>query len=504
MVAKRFFFVSAGILSLVLAPALPINSSAQRRTSPEAQVFRQYRSGVATVFNDEGHGSGFLVDTLGLLITNDHVAGGSSRLTVKFDDSTRVVAELLASNPRADVAVIRVNPLIAARYPKLVLAIPSDSMVMEGDRVIAIGSPLNQEKIMTAGIISKVEPTAVISDVNINHGNSGGPLLNLDGLVVAINTFGDFTTQGGPGVSGSILINQALPVLESARASAAGRLPPSPELLAVAPRRPFPLDTLQATAASEDFDSKPYFVSDRVGTGKFVVVAVTPVFDAWRSHRYEMELAKATVKREKKGGVPAPQGTDPGRGMKEWMRYTGSSYVPVVSFEFTPKIGETAGSVVGNIFGSALAGASYRGSHRMEFKADFKDVRITRDSVEIEDVGRFRGLQPLVFSKSTWTADYFAADQARIGVFQCTSEWFHPDGGRWPTIEIAVTSVEKPNSPYAFTIPLETVKRLWCDFEAYREVDGIHDSLSVCDNVKSTSRQSPSKGWGISDPNQKK
>jgi Trypsin-like peptidase domain len=345
-------------------------------------------------------------------------------------------------------------------------------MVLEGDRVIAIGSPLNQEKIMTAGIISKVEPTAVISDVNINHGNSGGPLLNLDGQVVGINTFGDFTEQGGPGVSGSILITRALAVLESARILAAARQPPSATLLAVAPRQPFPLDSLQTAAAYESFDSKPYFISDRVGTGKFEVVAVTPIFDAWRRHRYEMELAKATKKRERKGGVPATQASDPIRGMKEWMRYTGNDYAPVITFEFTPKVGETAGSIFGNVLGAMAAGAAgssyYRGSHRMEFKADFKDVRVTRDSTEVQDVGRFKGLQPLVFSKSTWTDDYFGADQARTGVFQCTADWFRPEGEGWPTITISVTSVEKPTSPYMFNVPAETVKRLWGDFQSYR------------------------------------
>src|SRR5439155_17703701 len=104
---------------------VPGAGHAQRRISPEALIFRQVKNGVATVYNDEGHGSGFLVDSLGLILTNDHVAGGSTRITVKFDDSTRVEAVLLAANPQADVAVIRVNPVIAARFPVLHLATPS-------------------------------------------------------------------------------------------------------------------------------------------------------------------------------------------------------------------------------------------------------------------------------------------------------------------------------------------------------------------------------------------
>jgi S1-C subfamily serine protease len=124
--------VAHALAAFCLVGVLAVDGNAQRRTSPEAQVFRQFRNGVATVYNDRGHGSGFLVDSLGLLLTNDHVAGGSSRITVKFDDSTRVEADLIASDPKADVAVIRVNPSVAARYPKLALATPVTAWSLKG------------------------------------------------------------------------------------------------------------------------------------------------------------------------------------------------------------------------------------------------------------------------------------------------------------------------------------------------------------------------------------
>ena len=153
------------------------------------------------------------------------------------------------------------------------------------------------------------------------------------------------------------------------------------------------------------------------------------------------------------------------------MRYTSGGFPPIVTFEFTPKVGETKGSIFGNILGAAAAGASgrdYRGSHKLEFKADFKDVRIFRDSVEVEDIARFRVMQPLVFSKSTWSADYFGADQARVGIFQCTADWFAPTGDAWPKIRVEVTSVEKSDKPYVFSIPEGTVQRIWMDFDVYR------------------------------------
>ncbi len=453
---------------VVLLAAGP--SLAQRRVSEEALLFRRLRDGVATVFASGGHGTGFVIDSVGLVLTNAHVVGDRYRIRVKFDDSTRVDATFLASDPKRDVAIVLVNPSVLVGRPVLTLAVPSDTMVFEGERVIAIGSPLNQEKIMTAGIVSKIEPTAVISDVNINPGNSGGPLVNMNGTVIAINTFGDFSDRG-PGVSGSVLITEGISAVTAARAAMDSVEVPSARRLPVAPRGIFPLDSLQVAAGAKKFDAKPYYVHDRTSTGKFEVVVSTPIFAAWRMYSFDVALAKQTKKREAKGRVSEDQSYDPLGEMREWMRYTRGGFPPVVTLEFTPKMGETGGSLFGNILGAAAAGASgsyYRGSHKMEFKADFKDVRIFRDSVEVEDVARFRAMQPLVFSKSTWSADYHGADQARVGIFQCTADWFAPDGDAWPTIRVEVTSVERPDKPYVFNLPQSTVKRVWTDFEAYR------------------------------------
>lgn len=282
---------------------------AQRRISEEALLFRRLRDGVATVFASGGHGTGFVVDNTGLILTNAHVLGDRYRIRVKFDDSTRVDARFLASDPKKDVAVIFVNPSVLVGRPTLPLATPSDTMVFEGERVIALGSPLNQEKIMTAGIVSKVEPTVVISDVNINPGNSGGPLVNMDGFVIAINTFGDFSERG-PGVSGSVLITEALSVIKAARAALDSVAPPPARRLSVAPRGIFPIDSLQVAASAKKFDSKPYYVHDRTNTGKFEVVVSTPMFAAWRMYNFEVELSKQTKKRETKGRVSQDQGTN--------------------------------------------------------------------------------------------------------------------------------------------------------------------------------------------------
>lgn len=102
-----------------------------------------------------------------------------------------------------------------------------------------------------------MDKTAIISDVNINHGNSGGPLINMDAEVIAINTFGDFTKSGGPGVSGSISIWVAISLIDSAHMKLTNTSHPSAELLPTSPKRAFPLEAPEAAAKEKKFDEDP-------------------------------------------------------------------------------------------------------------------------------------------------------------------------------------------------------------------------------------------------------
>src|SRR4029077_2009390 len=120
-----------------------------------------------------------------------------------------------------------------------------------------IGSPLGLKKIITSGIVSKVEARAIISDVNVNHGNSGGPLFNSLGEVIGITTF-ILPTPNGPSISGVIRIDHALPTLNLARKKVKDTSPPSGRLLPVEPADPYPLSALKETIRSTRVDKRPY------------------------------------------------------------------------------------------------------------------------------------------------------------------------------------------------------------------------------------------------------
>jgi S1-C subfamily serine protease len=181
-------------------------------------MFQKYQKSVVTVWSEIGSGTGFIVDPAGLVMTNQHVIGPSELISIQFDAKTKVAARVLAVDPERDVAVLYADLSVfpGAIPAPLAGAHAGRELAVEGERVFTIGSPLGLKKIITSGIVSKVETRAIISDVNINHGNSGGPLFNSKGDVIGITTFLE-PTPNGPSLSGVVRIDQTAGTLERAR-----------------------------------------------------------------------------------------------------------------------------------------------------------------------------------------------------------------------------------------------------------------------------------------------
>src|SRR4029453_1671500 len=165
-------------------------------------------------------------------------------------------------------------------HPLMILPEEKESSVKVGIPVVAIGSPLNQKFLMTQGILSKVDDTPVLGDFVLQPGNSGGPLMNSNAEVVAINTFGEAKIGGAIRVAAlrAFLTSPEL-VVESI-----GVEPPADQLQSVSSVR-YPVDVLNHKIETEPLDFEAY----QVKAGDFTVTAVTPVL-----------LAKVQLLMEKK------------------------------------------------------------------------------------------------------------------------------------------------------------------------------------------------------------
>ena len=158
-------------------------------------------------------GSGFIIDASGLIVTNNHVIDGADEITVTLSDNTTLKAELVGKDERVDVALLRVKPdkpLVAASFGD------SDTARV-GDWVLAIGNPFGLGGTVTAGIVSargrdiRSGPydDFIQTDAAINRGNSGGPLFNMNGDVIGINTAIYSPSGGSIGIGFSIPANMA-------------------------------------------------------------------------------------------------------------------------------------------------------------------------------------------------------------------------------------------------------------------------------------------------------
>jgi len=162
-------------------------------------------------------GSGFIIDPSGLVVTNNHVIADADEITVTLADSQSYKAELVGTDPKGDVALLRIKtpkPLTAVSFGN------SDDMRV-GDWVLAIGNPLGLGGTVTAGIVSARSRDInagpyddfLQTDAAINKGNSGGPLFNIKGEVIGINTAIFSQTGGSIGIGFAIPANQAKKVV---------------------------------------------------------------------------------------------------------------------------------------------------------------------------------------------------------------------------------------------------------------------------------------------------
>jgi serine protease Do len=178
-----------------------------RRQAPEEQVQR-------------GIGSGFIISADGYVMTNAHVVDGADEVYVTLTDKREFKAKVLGADARTDVALLKID---GTRLPTLTMG--DSNKIRVGEWVIAIGSPFNLENTVTAGIISaKSRDTGdylalIQSDVAVNPGNSGGPLINMRGEVIGINSQIATLSGGYNGISFAVPIDEAMRVADQLKKS---------------------------------------------------------------------------------------------------------------------------------------------------------------------------------------------------------------------------------------------------------------------------------------------
>src|SRR5207253_1157369 len=168
-------------------------------------------------------GSGFIIDPSGLIVTNNHVIANAEQVAVTLSDDTTLQAEVIGRDAVTDLAILKVEP----KAPLLAAMWGDSNKAKVGDWVLAIGNPFGLGGTVTSGIISATARDIHASpyddflqtDASINRGNSGGPMFNLAGEVIGINT-AIFSPSGGSiGIGFAIPSAFARPIIEQLRAT---------------------------------------------------------------------------------------------------------------------------------------------------------------------------------------------------------------------------------------------------------------------------------------------
>jgi len=222
--------------AIVATPVTPASNAASATLSV-AQIAKQSIPGVVEVdatgvstqspvpgssSSTSAEGTGWVYDSSGHIVTNEHVIDGASSVSVKFSDGSTVKATVVAKDISSDLAVLKVDVGSSKLHP---LALGDSSALAVGDGVVAIGNPYGLDGSVTTGIVSALNREisapdgtpiegAVQTDAAINHGNSGGPLLNLAGKVVGVTSQIQSDSGANDGVGFAISSNMVKSVAD--------------------------------------------------------------------------------------------------------------------------------------------------------------------------------------------------------------------------------------------------------------------------------------------------
>jgi S1-C subfamily serine protease len=187
------------------------------------QIYKRDAPGVVqvtatnTAQGSESLGSGFVIDKAGHIVTNYHVVHGATKVLVSFSGKDQLASTVVGLDPSTDIAVLKIEAHASALSP---LELGNSDAVRVGDTVYAIGNPFGYTRTLTSGLVSAVQrqitapntlpiDNAIQTDAAINHGNSGGPLLDAAGRVIGVTSqiYAESSQQGNIGIGFAVPVN---------------------------------------------------------------------------------------------------------------------------------------------------------------------------------------------------------------------------------------------------------------------------------------------------------
>jgi S1-C subfamily serine protease len=299
-------------------------SSATPLDADPSFLLPQWQDSVVALWTPSAHASGFLIDAKGLLATSQRVIGAATSVEVQLSPAVKVSARVLAADAERDVAVLWIDPKVAAsvRPVPLGCAQAAKPPVADGQKLFTISAPLREQKGMSSGTASGVEPHSVLADFMLVAGSAGGPVFTAGGGVVGIASVVDDNNERRRAPSRVVRVDDACEVVASAEKKLQDGSPPDGTHLPVEPARPFPIDALKDAAKRRAGNLNPYQIS----SSDFDVNFITPVHVYGAQYQAEQDRGRDLRRR-------------PLMDFGNWSEYV-ADVPPVLLIRVTPKMVE--------------------------------------------------------------------------------------------------------------------------------------------------------------------
>jgi len=431
---------AANALTETAAPGAA--SPAIKAASAASNILSDWQGSVFVIWTPKQIGAGFLADPRGLVLTSQRLIGKATDVEVQLSASMKIPARVIASDANANVAVLWIDPKVAAAARPVRLAAPAGGKpaVSEGDDVFAVEPSLRDRATLASGTITRVAAHTISSNAHIDRDNAGVPLFNADGAVVALTTPGEAGSEAGDTSSRAVRIEDASAALAEAAKKMQNAQPPA-GTLPVEPERPLDDEKLRETARARGGSLSAYIVP----ASDFDVALITPVLLYGARHRGD---------RERSPGPANPMELQPAlRALEEfgnWADYV-ADYPPVLLIRVTPKLSEAFWTTV------ARGAASTQGVQIPAIKrtkSGFARMRAFCGETEVTPIHPFR-IEQHVDEKTTIEEGLYVFEPGALGA-QCG------------TVKLMLYSEKEPDKPDTRIVDPKVVQQVQDDFTRVR------------------------------------
>lgn len=431
---------SANAANAPLSPAAAAAAAAAPPESSPSLLLPQWQDSIVAVWTPTARASGFLVDSAGLVLTNQRAVEGATLVEVQLSPVLKVAGRVLAADTTRDVAVLQINPAVASAMKPVPMGCADAGSVLLAERrkVIALGSPLRGPKDLSIGEVLPGVPGTALADVRLERGSLGGPVFGTSGTLVGLSSAVADEDERRRRDARIVSLRVACETLDAARQAVPGAAVPSAAPLPLEPARPFPTAALDAAPPGAG-NIAPYTMT----ASDFDVAFITPV--VLRNAQRLAASGRTTSQSLQMQGNPVDL-TDVG----EWTDYF-ADLPAVLVVRVTPRFEEGWRTKVAR-------GAAYTQGVALppikRFKPGFAGLRLVCDGTAVPPIHPFT-LQQRVSDTDAVREGLYVFDPRALGP-HCSAATLH------------LSSEKAPDKEDTKTIDRRLLQRIWDDFAAHR------------------------------------